>query len=152
MDASVFISTPVAPTLMVAEKNGTIRFYDLFAQQAILSLESEQDKIHSTKCKNAMDYKIHPDFGDVNKNTPMSNPSSWVLYPLDLASPGIELSLCVSLEETTSLEKKQRLMTEKISSGGAPRVTSATSVAGSGFVIALARQLFVHSKRDWFPY
>uniref|UniRef100_F7HQJ9 Nucleoporin Nup37 n=1 Tax=Callithrix jacchus TaxID=9483 RepID=F7HQJ9_CALJA len=28
--------------LMVAEKNGTIRFYDLFAQQAILSLESEQ--------------------------------------------------------------------------------------------------------------
>uniref|UniRef100_A0A3Q2GWD9 Nucleoporin Nup37 n=1 Tax=Equus caballus TaxID=9796 RepID=A0A3Q2GWD9_HORSE len=28
--------------LMVAEKNGTIRFYDLLAQQAILSLESEQ--------------------------------------------------------------------------------------------------------------
>nr|XP_051701785.1 nucleoporin Nup37 isoform X2 [Oryctolagus cuniculus] len=28
--------------LMVAEKNGTIRFYDLTAQQAILSLESEQ--------------------------------------------------------------------------------------------------------------
>ena len=27
---------------MVAEKNGTIRFYDLLAQQAILSLESEQ--------------------------------------------------------------------------------------------------------------
>ncbi|ELW71583.1 Nucleoporin Nup37 [Tupaia chinensis] len=29
-------------SLMVAEKNGTIRFYDLLAQQAILSLESEQ--------------------------------------------------------------------------------------------------------------
>ncbi|XP_032700161.1 nucleoporin Nup37 isoform X1 [Lontra canadensis] len=28
--------------LMVAEKNGTIRFYDLLTQQAILSLESEQ--------------------------------------------------------------------------------------------------------------
>ncbi|EPQ16722.1 Nucleoporin Nup37 [Myotis brandtii] len=28
--------------LMVAEKNGTIRFYDLMSQQAILSLESEQ--------------------------------------------------------------------------------------------------------------
>ncbi|XP_001365563.1 nucleoporin Nup37 [Monodelphis domestica] len=28
--------------LMVAEKNGTIRFYDLITQQAILSLESEQ--------------------------------------------------------------------------------------------------------------
>lgn len=30
------------PQLMVAEKNGTIRFYDLVTHQAILSLESEQ--------------------------------------------------------------------------------------------------------------
>ncbi|XP_042549265.1 nucleoporin Nup37 [Dipodomys spectabilis] len=33
--------------LMVAEKNGTIRFYDLSAQQAILSLESEQAPLMS---------------------------------------------------------------------------------------------------------
>lgn len=33
--------------LMVAEKNGTIRFYDLMAQQAILSLQSEQTPLMS---------------------------------------------------------------------------------------------------------
>lgn len=32
---------------MVAEKNGTIRFYDLMAQQAILSLQSEQTPLMS---------------------------------------------------------------------------------------------------------
>lgn len=33
--------------LMVAEKNGTIRFYDLVTQQAILSLECEQKPLMS---------------------------------------------------------------------------------------------------------
>lgn len=33
--------------LMVAEKNGTIRFYDLITQQAILSLECEQTPLMS---------------------------------------------------------------------------------------------------------
>lgn len=32
---------------MVAEKNGTIRFYDLITQQAILSLESDQTPLMS---------------------------------------------------------------------------------------------------------
>lgn len=32
---------------MVAEKNGTIRFYDLITQQAILSLECEQTPLMS---------------------------------------------------------------------------------------------------------
>ncbi|KAK2107206.1 hypothetical protein P7K49_016720 [Saguinus oedipus] len=64
--------------------------------------------------------------------------------PAHSAAPGGR-----GMRDATLSEEFSSPTDQKISSGGAPRVASATSVAGAA---VLARQLFVHSKRDWFPY
>ncbi|KAF3814524.1 hypothetical protein GH733_017682 [Mirounga leonina] len=114
--------------LMVAEKNGTIRFYDLLTQQAILSLESEQMPLMSAHWCLKNTFKVGAVAGSdwliwditrsrwstINENLfattgyPGKIASQFQIHhlghpqPSDLASPGIELSHCVQLEETTS--------------------------------------------------
>lgn len=77
---------------MVAEKNGTIRFYDLLAQQAILSLESEQMPLMSAHWCLKNTFKV----GAVAGN-------DWLIWDITRSRYFLSIFICCLLKKSLLL-------------------------------------------------